>query len=168
VSWTSRAVTIAILAAIAPVASSQAPLESQGVHKIDVCEGQSPQSQEELTSCAQNALFDDNWPAFLKWAQRAAKAGDSTAAFWLALEYQDPGPTGAPTFHKNLVRAYMWYDIAAELHARKIRTLAVTSGTPETNELEINYRNAVGQDLTRVQIAAALRLESDWWRAISR
>src|SRR5690242_6056470 len=85
---------------------AQATLQEQRVVPADICAGI---SGADASSCAQSALFNHNWPAFLKWAQKGAASGNHLPAFWLADVYE----TGEDTISKDLVRAYMWYDIAA-------------------------------------------------------
>ena len=114
-------------------------------------------------SCASDAMWDGNWPAFFKWAEKAAANGDSVTAMWLAEEYENPAKTSSAG--KNLVLAYMWYDIAAELKAREIRRKPAASNPTfaDDNQMEINYRNSVGDQLTPSNIQRALDLEKAWF-----
>ena len=145
------------------ITHGQTALEQQSAVPVDTCAGQ---ARPDAEVCAQRALFDHNWPAFLKWAQLAAKGGSYLAADWLAQEYRSPARGAAPTFRQDLIRAYMWFDIAAELHARTIRALPPSADPEhrETNSQEINYRDDIARQLTPEQIAQALRLEEAWRR----
>ncbi len=109
-------------------------------------------------SCAQDAMSNDDWPAFLKWAQKAASEGDYHAADRLGDVYE----SGRPGISKDVVRAYMWYDIGAQLHAKKIRQLSKAQTYAGDNRQEIRYRDDVGRHLTPDQIAEALQVEREW------
>ena len=93
-------------------AKAQATQQEQRVVPTDICAGVQNAGPEDAASCAQDALWDHNWPAFLNWAQKAVAAGDYIPADWLGEEYESPG-SGNEVIKKDLVRAYMWYDIAA-------------------------------------------------------
>ena len=162
----SIALPLVITAGVAlPIwpAKAQATLQEQRVVPTDICAG-IPDA--DPLSCAQDALWDQNWPAFLEWAQKAVAAGDYLAADWLGEEYESPGSDNE-VIKKDLVRAYMWYDIAAQLHARQIQQMPPTSSPigVEDNQAEINYRNGVAESLTPAQIAEALRSEKEWFAA---
>lgn len=151
---------------VTAAALAQTPLQQQQiVAPTDICED----DEEDAGSCAQHSMERDNWPAFVKWAQRAARQGDYIVAYWLAGKYESGEREHAPGWggiEKDSMRAYIWYDIAAQLHARYIQTLPATSDNlrgPETNKAEILARDYVAKNLSDDRIAEALLLEKEWF-----
>jgi TPR repeat protein len=150
----------ALSMAQASTAFSQAAPQQQRVAPTDTC-ARIPDP--DAADCAHDAMMDQNWPAFLKWAQKTAAEGDSIRAYWLGDVYE----SGENGLSKDLVRAYMWYDIAAQLHDRQIQQMPAAQNPTDTedNKQEINSRDAVGEHLTPAQKAEALRLEREWFSA---
>jgi hypothetical protein len=133
-----------------PLAHTQATLHSQ--QKVNT-----PMSNSDIYSCASNNYdpnLTDNPLAALKWHLIGAYRGDYSGAEQISMMYG--GYTkGIP---KNPVLAYAWADIAAAMHGTCIDRLPATAGArQETNEREIKSRDAIGRDMTDVQIKEAQR-----------
>ncbi|WP_300783212.1 hypothetical protein [Enhydrobacter sp.] len=136
-------------------ASAQAGLQQQRVEQTDDCSG-------DASSCAMDALWSHNGRAFLKWAQVAVAKGDHTPAYWLGEVFESGDKK--MNIQADIVRAYMWYDIAALLQAREIQKLppATDPSFAQTNQQAINYRDGVAREMTAAQVNEALRLEKEW------
>ena len=95
----------------------------------------------------------DHEEAF-KWAQRLADSGDRPGQLMLGTLYANGEGTG-----RNLIRAYMWFDIAAT---------PVTGKDPESADKEVMMSAASARDKTAGLLhaeeeAEAQQLASDWW-----
>ena len=139
------------------MAQAQTGLQTQSIEQKDDCPG-----ADVASSCASDAMWSNNGPKFLKWAQIAAAQGEYLPAYWLGGTYGSGSEKS--NIKRDLVRAYMWYDIAAFLQAREIQKLPPASnpGDRKTNQQAINYRDGVGRKMTAAEIDEALRLEKEW------
>ena len=84
-------------------------------------------------------------PESVQWLQKAADQGDATAQFNLAMLYS----TGHGV-SKDLVKAFMWADIAA------------AAGEPNSPKLLANLKNTTKPE----QIAEATRKKHEWKPAV--
>jgi hypothetical protein len=136
---------------------SQAMPQQQAVAQVDVCEGgnSSKMDASEAASCAQSAMWDENWKAFFKWGPIAAAKGDWVAASWVGDEFR---------YRSNYFYAYMWFDIAAQLHATNIKNLAPADNPErrEDNSSELDSRDKMGKMLSKQQMLAAIAQEKNW------
>ena len=151
--------SLLILAAGCSAAYAQTPLRQQTVVPADPCLGL---ETVDLGSCGMEALGDKNYAAARKAWTLATQHGDYQAANWLAEMYAQ----GSGTKVDN-VQAYQWFDIAAALHARAIareRPAGDAIGR-DSNQGEIDRRNAVAKKLKSTQISQAQQLSRNWQKA---
>jgi hypothetical protein len=87
----------------------------------------------------------------LLWSQRLAESGDASGQLMLGNMYANG--EGGP---RDLVRAYMWYDIAATMAQQ-------ATGDPDLQETAVDLRDRTGALLLPVEEVRAQQLASDWW-----
>lgn len=87
----------------------------------------------------------------LRWTQRLAESGDAPGQMMLGSMYANG--EGGP---RNLVRAYMWYDIAAT-------TPLKPQDDPKLHDAAIDLRDKTAALLLPDEEAEAQQLASDWW-----
>ena len=153
------AMLIVLTGCCAGLASAQTPLRVQAVAKTDPC---SAVDVEDLGSCGMEALGDRNYDAARRTWMRAAQHGDFQAARWLGDTYSE----GKGVKTDNL-QAYEWFDIAAALHARAIAR-EKTADEPtarDSNQGEIDHRNAAAKKLKADQVKQAQAFSHKWQQA---
>lgn len=150
------------------LAHAQAMLHSQQKKVEDFCASDldaagrinKPMSNSDIYSCASNnydPTLSNNPVAALKWHLIGAYRGDYSAAEQISMMYGGY-IKGVPN---NLVLAYAWADIAAAMHGTCIDRLPPTSSArQETNEREINLRDAIARKITDAQIKEAKQFAS--------
>jgi TPR repeat protein len=138
---------------------AQTPLSLQAVVKADPC---SSADVADLGSCGMEAFGDKDYPAARKAWTLAAQHGDYEAAKWLGEMFVEG--KGAK---QDYVQAYQWFDIAAALHARGIAREGPASdpAARDSNQSEIDPRNAVAKKMKAEQIKQAQQLSHDWQKA---
>lgn len=141
------------LPVIAASANAQAPLRKSPPDTSNPCLG--VETTEGLASCGLEASRNHNYPVAKAAWTKAAERGDYLAATWLGSLFGS-GDLG----EKHKTQAYKWYDIAAYMHALEIERLP--PGAREDNQLEINWRDATGRELTPEQVAEAQRQAKEW------
>ena len=87
----------------------------------------------------------------LRWTQRLAESGDAPGQMMLGSMYANG--EGGP---RNLVRAYMWYDIAAT-------TPLKPQDDPKLHDTALDLRDKTAALLLPDEEAEAQQLASDWW-----
>ncbi|HEY3637610.1 MAG TPA: hypothetical protein VGK90_05605 [Rhizomicrobium sp.] len=150
---------VALLSCCAGVASAQTTLRLQAVAKDDPC---ASSETEDLGSCGIEALGDANYAAARHAWLRASQRGDYQAALWLGEMY-----AGGKGVKKDYLQAYVWFDIAAALHARAIAR-EQPSGDPEwrdSNQGEIDHRNVAAKKMKLAQIKQAQQLSRNWQKS---
>jgi TPR repeat protein len=153
------AMLILLSACCADLAFAQTPLRVQPVVKIDPCAGA---DAEDLASCGMEALGDKDYDAARRAWMLASQHGDYLAARWLGEIYS--AGKGVKT---DYLQAYEWFDIAAALHARAIvrEHPAEDWAARDSNQGEIDHRNAIAKKLKADQIKQAQHLSLKWQAA---
>jgi len=153
------AVLVLVSGCCVSAALAQTPLKFQSVVKTDPCAAIDPG---DLGSCGMESFGDKNYPSALKAWTLAAQHGDFQSARWLGEMYAN-----GKGVKQDYVRAYEWFDIAAALHARTIarEPPAPDSGARDSNQDEINHRNAAAKKLKADQIKQAEDLSRKWQAA---
>ena len=153
------AMTILLTGCCAGAAFAQTPLRVQAVAKTDPC---AAADAKDLGSCGMEALGDKNYEAARRAWELAAQHGDYVAARWLGEVYSEGN--GVKT---DYLQAYEWFDIAAALHARAIaREHPVGDPTArDSNQGEIDHRNAAAKKLKADQIKQAQQVSLRWQAA---
>jgi hypothetical protein len=143
----------------AGAALAQTPLRMQAVVEADPC---ADAAVEDLGSCGLEAFGDHDYSAALKAWKLASQHGDYQSAIWLAQMYH-----GGKGVKKDDTQAYAWYDIAAALHAREIarEPPAPAASARDSNQAQIDDRNAVAKRMTASQVKQAEQISSDWQKA---
>jgi hypothetical protein len=152
-SYLKHWLLLALLVSVASPAHAQTPLHKAPADTSNPCAG--PEGTVDLAECGLEASRNENYSVARTAWSRAAEGGDHVAAIWLAELYEN-GQGG----DKDNVQAYKWYDIAAAIHAAEIDKLP--PGAIESNQQEINYRDAIARKLTPDQIAEAQKLAREW------
>jgi TPR repeat protein len=133
--------------------------------------------------CGMHALTYKNYPAAIKWLTRTANHGATNDAVAAAI-YSNPNlpPETYDTskdaiyaamtlggVYKNgdgvppdFAKAYCWYDIAAAIHGTAIDKLTATRSFPETNQVELSWRDNVAKKMTPEQLAAGRECSIQW------
>jgi hypothetical protein len=152
-------VLLALFGLFATSAMAQTPLHLQPVAKSDPCIDADSQ---DLGSCGLEAYGDGNYAAARRAWELAAQHGDYQAAVWLAQIYNE-----GKGVKRDYARAYAWFDIAAAVHAHAIDTEPAASDPTarDSNQTEIDDRNATAKKLTPAQLAGAQKLSRDWQKA---
>jgi TPR repeat protein len=148
-----------LLLCCATAAFAQTPLHVQAVVKTDPCAGI---DTEDLSSCGMEAFGDGNYAAAQKAWTLASQHGDYRAATWLGEMYAE-----GKGVKQDYVQAYEWFDIAAALHARCIASEgpAANPAVRDSNQGEIDHRNAAGKKLTAAQLKQAQQASLSWQNA---
>jgi TPR repeat protein len=153
------AVLLLLTGCCASAAVAQAPLAFQPVVATDPCAAIDPG---DLSSCGMESYGDKNYASALKAWSLAAQHGEYQAARWVGEMY-----AGGKGVKQNDVQAYEWFDIAAALHARRIAKEgpAPSSGVRDSNQDEIDRRNAVAKKMKPNQVKEAQELSRKWQAA---
>lgn len=151
------AISIAVIGLVLP-AFAQTALQTQATDHGTYCDNVGSDVND-IRLCGVDAQFARNYLSAKKAWARAAADGDEVAAESIGQMYEngDGGPI-------DYALAYKWYDIAAAIDARRISRLppAAGPGAEQSNQDEIDERNAVGRKLNSAQIAEALASSRKW------